>query len=143
LRSPIFIIAALRSGPHAAIMAGAVDASFRLGMAGVIGACVQHLAQVRPLWLANVSAMGAIPIAAHSIEALVHWEAATPQWRSGFRVSVLVSVITTLFDLYAMRRGALLTGASARPFSEDLRRLPALIVGFVRRPLSPNNPPSR
>jgi hypothetical protein len=36
-----------------------------------------------------------------------------------------------LFNLYAMRRGALVVGAEAPSIGADLRRVPRLIAGFI------------
>jgi len=41
------------------------------------------------------------------------------------------TAVSTLFNLYAMRRGVLVTGADAPSVRSDLRRVPALICCFV------------
>jgi hypothetical protein len=45
--------------------------------------------------------------------------------------SVVFTTLSTLFNLYAMRRGALLVGGQGRGFGSDLRALPGLIGGFL------------
>jgi hypothetical protein len=41
------------------------------------------------------------------------------------------TMVTTSFNLFAMRRGALIVGEGAHSLLADLRRLPRLIVAFV------------
>jgi hypothetical protein len=41
-------------------------------------------------------------------------------------------MISTAFNIYAMRRGALIIGAGAQPLRRDLRRIPGLLVHFTR-----------
>jgi hypothetical protein len=136
LRSPLFVIAALKTGTAAAVAAGLTDAAFRLAMAGIAGAMIQRLAQMSPRWVATTGALVGVPLLAQAAEALVHYEAATADWPDAFRASVLVSVASALFNLYAMRRGALLTGKASSPLADDLRRLPSLVVGFLRQPFA-------
>jgi len=135
LRSPIFLAAGLQSGVHAAATAGLTDAMFRLVVAGWIGAAIQRLAGVRPLWASTAAVVVGVPLFAHSAEALVHWEAATPHWVDAFRVSVVVSIVSALFNLYAMRRGVLLAGKGAQSLFDDFRQMPTLIVGFLLLPV--------
>ena len=40
-------------------------------------------------------------------------------------------MVSTLFNLYAMRRGALIVGENQQPFSHDMRRMPRLMGGFL------------
>src|SRR5262249_37012212 len=88
LRSPLYLAAAFQSGFRAAAVAGTTDALFRLAIAGVAGALTQQLAQVRPRWASTLTAVIAIPLVAHTAEAVVHATAATPHWREAFRASV-------------------------------------------------------
>jgi len=134
LRSPIFALAALRGGAHAAAIAGIVDAAFRLAMSGAIGALIQRLSLMRPTLPVTIVAALGVPVIAHTIEALVHWRAATLHWPDGLRVSITMSILSTLFNLYAMRHGAMIAGIGSRSLVDDVRRLPALLAGFVRRP---------
>jgi hypothetical protein len=45
--------------------------------------------------------------------------------------SVVFTALSTLFNLYAMRRGALIVGAGRGSLLEDLRRSPALLADFL------------
>jgi hypothetical protein len=41
------------------------------------------------------------------------------------------TVISTLFNYYAMRRGTMVVGANASSIGDDMRALPRVIGGFV------------
>jgi hypothetical protein len=45
--------------------------------------------------------------------------------------SICFTQISNLFNLYAMRKGALIVGTEARPLGEDMMRVPSLIGGFL------------
>jgi hypothetical protein len=55
----------------------------------------------------------------------------TPNLRTSLIASVSFTVLSTLFNLYAMRRGALLVGAEGGSVGADFRRMPRLITGFL------------
>jgi hypothetical protein len=46
----------------------------------------------------------------------------------------LFTVVSALFHLHVMRRGAFLTGHTGRSLLNDFRRMPRLIAGFVLAP---------
>jgi hypothetical protein len=72
-----------------------------------------------------------VPALFQAVEFLMHRYHGTPHLRIAEFVSIFISGISSLFNWYAMRHGALLVGGEGRSFSSDLRRLPELIVGFV------------
>jgi len=43
----------------------------------------------------------------------------------------VLTVVSTGFNLFAMRRGTLIVGAAGRTMLDDLKALPRLIVQFV------------
>src|SRR5579872_3266388 len=50
--------------------------------------------------------------------------------RSSIISSIFFTVISTLFHLYAMRRGTMLVGRGATSLATDRRALPGVIGGF-------------
>jgi hypothetical protein len=44
---------------------------------------------------------------------------------------VSFSVLSGLFNLFAMRRGVLIVGPGRRSITEDLRRIPGVIAAFL------------
>jgi hypothetical protein len=46
------------------------------------------------------------------------------------------AVVSALFHLYVMRRGAFLTGNAGRSLRDDFRRMPRLILAFIATPVA-------
>lgn len=130
-RSLIFLVANLPAGIDAALGAMCVEFAFRAGAAGFFGAMTQAFAALRRPRLATVGALAVVPAVAHAAEFLVHSAAGTPQLAASIAGSLAFSLLTTAFNLHAMRHGALIVGAGSRPLSEDLRRAPALAGSLV------------
>lgn len=131
LRGVIFFVSNLRSGWHAAVTAMLVEFGYRSLTSGFWGAITQAFEGAQPVWLATVAVLVLIPLLSHTLELLVHLLQGTPRLWASILSSVIFTVISTLFNLYAMRRGVLLVGAEARGFGSDLRQMPALIAGFA------------
>ena len=131
LRSAIFFFATLKAGWHAASAAMLLEFCYRALTSGFWGAIAQAFEDARPIWLATLAALILVPLLSHTLELLLHLLEGTPRLWAGMLTSILFTVLSTLFNLYAMRRGALLVGAEDRGFASDLRRMPLLIAGFV------------
>jgi len=134
VRGAVFFATNLVEGIPAAARALVVDAIFRVPLSGVYAAITQALAPAQPRWAALAIIAGLVPTAGHGIEFLVHWAVGTPQLRTSVLVSVAFSGASALFNLFSMQRGVFLVGAAARPFREDMRRLPALLLDFLLVP---------
>jgi hypothetical protein len=76
-------------------------------------------------------ALAVLPALGHTAEFLVHRAAGTPRLTGSIAASVVFSVITTAFNLFAMRRGTLIVGEGQRTLWQDLRHVPVLIGDFV------------
>src|SRR5271157_739683 len=132
LRGPIFFGAAVRQGWEAAVAALFTESIFCALSAGFYGAVVQTLKDGEPQWLTGVFLTVVMPVIFQALEYLLHWFRGTPHLRVAGIVSLLVGAISALFNWYAMRRGTLLVGREGGGFGGDLRRLPGLLLGFVR-----------
>ena len=133
-RGAVFFATNLVAGFPAAARAFAVDAVFRVPLSGVYAAITQALAPAQPRWAALLVIMGIVPAAGHIVEFAAHWLFATPQLRISLIASVVFSSFSALFNLFSMQRGVFVVGAAARPFRDDLKRLPALVAAFVLGP---------
>ncbi len=131
IRGTIYFTTSLKAGWRAGLAAMFVEASWRLPVTGFCGAFTQAFRNARPKWAATVTVAVALPAAMHCIEFLVHWSHRPPKLWLSFSVSVSVTILGALFNLYAMRRGAYVVGAEGRSFATDLRRTPAMLAGFV------------
>jgi hypothetical protein len=134
IRGAVFFATNLAAGLPAAARAFAVDALFRVPLSGLYAAVTQTLMGAQPRWAALAVIAGLVPAAGHVVEVLVHWAAGTPEWRTSVMASVAFSALSAMFNAFSMERGVFLVGGAARPFSEDLKRVPALIVDFLLAP---------
>lgn len=126
-RAAIFFCLNTPAGLDSALRAMTTELIYRSIASGVLGSLTQALRHSRP----RVAALLLLPAVGHGFEYLVHLQAGTPRLGASIAASIAFSVITTSFNLFAMRRGALIVGQGRQSFVADLARLPALIVAFV------------
>lgn len=131
LRAPIFFFVNLAAGPKAAFGALLTELDLRSMTSGIYGSLTEALHDAEPAWLAGLTASVFMPVANHSLELLVHWLRGTPKLANSILASVCFTVVSTLFNLYAMRRGALIVGENQQSLGQDLRRMPRLVGGFL------------
>ena len=131
LRTPIFLLASFRRGWDAAFAAVLTESAFCAATAGFYGTFVQLVRNARPEWVTGLLITVLMPAAFQGLEYLMHRLRGTPHLRAAEIASVITSALSALFNWYAMRRGALLVGGEGGDFSNDLARVPRLIVGFV------------
>src|SRR5262249_33364105 len=131
LRAPIFFVAAIRRGATATLSAVLTECVYCMITAGFYGAVVQNLRNARPAWLTALFLAFVLPSTFQILEFLLHRARGTPHLRIAEIVSITISAISSLFNWYAMRRGALLVGSEGTTFRSDLRRLPGLLLKFV------------
>lgn len=66
-----------------------------------------------------------LPAVSHGLELVVHWIRGTPELALSIAASVLLTCVSTAFNLFAMRRGIFVVGDGQRSIVDDLRRTPA------------------
>ncbi len=130
-RGGIFFSINLKAGWRAAVGAMLTEFVWRTATSGGWGSVTQMFRKVKPTWQAVFGVMVVIPVVAHSIEFTIHYTRGTPILGRSILTSICFTQISNLFNLYAMRRGALIVGAEGRPLGEDMKRVPALIGGFL------------
>jgi len=131
LRAMLFLCANLTAGWRAATGAMLAEFAFRACTSGFYGAITQALSKAEPAWAAAAASAILLPAVSHSLELTVHLLRGTPNIRTSIVASVVFTALSTLFNLYAMRRGALLVGAGCASVASDLRRVPRLLGGFL------------
>jgi len=131
IRATLFFTTNLTAGVDAAIGAALTEIVLRLATAGFYGALTQAFRLVEPRVTGMVAAMIVLPLTAHSLELLVHWLRGTPSLATSIAVSVAFTVVSTAFNLFAMRHGALIVGRGRQSIAQDLVALPRLLVLFV------------
>ena len=130
-RAPVFFITSLRAGWLAAVSAMVAETAFRVVTSGFYGAATQAIRTLEPAWLAVALVLVVAPLIVQVAEYGFHLAVGTAHARTGVIVSSIMTALASLFNWYAMRHHAMLTGSEARPFSEDLKRLPSLILRFI------------
>lgn len=142
LRSPIFFTAYLLQKQGLWIAFGAMLAQFvfRSLFGGVNGAIIQAFRKVEPAWHAVLTIPMVLAAFSHLVEFVVQTTydslTGTHGKAKAIAVSVLISIISAVFNLFAMRRGALLVKDESRQsFGRDLVRMPWLIFEFISFPL--------
>jgi hypothetical protein len=131
IRALIFLCTNLAAGWRAAAGAMVAEFLFRALTSGFYGSLTQAFRRVEPGWMASITVLILLPLASHSLEFAVHLVRGTPRLAQSLIASVAFTEISTLFNLYAMRRGALVVGGEASSMADDMRRIPGLIAGFV------------
>jgi hypothetical protein len=131
LRALVFLCANLAAGWRAASGAMLAEFIYRGISAGFCGAITQSLREAEPAWVAGIVAMLLLPLLSHSIELAIHILRGTPKIVTSVIASVCFTAVSTLFNLYAMRRGVLVVGDGGDSVQADLRRVPRLIAGFL------------
>lgn len=130
-RAAIFFGANLAAGWRAAVAAMSLEFLYRGISAGLFGALTQAFRQAQPVWLAASTAMVLLPLASHSLEFTVHFMRGTPKLLASIVSSVIFTALSTLFNLYAMRRNILIVGSEAGSLASDFRALPSVLGDFL------------
>ncbi len=127
------------------LTAVSVELFFRFLTTGAFGAVVQSFRKARPFWLANLIVSIMLPALSHSVEFITHYaqeryffdvfaasENSVARQRA-FAISVLFSVLSVLFNLFAMKHGVLLVGAGeeTRTLRDDMKRMPRMVGEFT------------
>lgn len=131
LRGTIFFCTNLISGWHAAVGALLAEFMLRAATSGFYGAITEAFSAAQPSWAATAAAMVLLPLLAHTLEFLVHWLRGTPNLGLSIATSVIFTAFSTAFNLFAMRRGVLITSGESKSLSHDLSRIPLLLLEFL------------
>jgi hypothetical protein len=131
LRAAIFFFTNLVAGWHAAVGALFAELALRAATSGFYGAIAELFSEARPVWAGMAAAMVILPLVNHSLEFLVHWLRGTPKLGLSISASVLFTICSTAFNVYAMRHGVLTVGGKSKSLREDLASLLPLFGQFL------------
>ncbi len=133
VRALLFLTTNLTAGLSPALAAAAAEFAFRLATSGFYGALMQAFGRVRPSSVGTLAAVVCVPVVAHTLEITLHSLRGTPNLTGSIGASVVLTVCSTAFNLFAMRRGVLVVGvAGRRTLAADLAQLPRLAVELAR-----------
>jgi len=131
LRAAIFFFTNLSAGWHAAVGALLAELALRAATSGFYGAITEAFSEARPMWAAMAAATVFLPLVNHSLEFLVHWLRGTPKLALSITTSVIFTMLSTSFNVYAMRHGVLTVGRNSKSLREDLGRILPLLGQFL------------
>jgi len=131
VRGAIFFAANLGAGLSAALGAMWVEAALFATLAGFYGALAQAFRHAQPAWAATMTVMALVPAVNHTLEYLTHYAIGTVRIASGVTASISLSILSAMFNLFAMRRGVLIVGDERASLVDDLRRMPRIVFDFV------------
>lgn len=140
----VVVYKAARENGLVAVYAGLLELGLRFLTSGLSGALVQSFRRATPAWLATLIISVSLPLFGHTVEYFAHYaqenlfpnvfpSPETSARKQAFAVSVLISVISAIFNIFIVRRGVLLVGAGEETKSlwSDVKSLPLLILQFV------------
>ncbi len=142
LRAPIFFGAYLvhKQGLLMAFAAMSVQFVFRAITGGTNGAIIQSFSKIEPAWHAVVTIPIVLTVVMHIgewfLQAGFDMLAGTKGKTTAVLLSILGSVISAGFNLFAMRRGILLVkDESQQSFWHDIKQMPWIVFELVSYPL--------
>lgn len=130
-RGALFFAVNATAGLEAGLRALATEFVFRAGASGLLGSLTQALSGIEPPWRGAIVALLLLPAAGHAAEYAVHSAAGTPRLTASVGASVAFTCVSTLFHLFAMRRGVLIAGPRGLSLTDDLRSLPRIVRLFA------------
>lgn len=130
-RGALFFFANLGAGVSAAIGAMSIEAAFYITVAGFYGSATEAFRRARPAWLATVVMMVVMPAINHTLEFALHFANGTKKLTTSIVASVAFSMVSAVFNLFAMQRGAFIVGAERQSLLDDFRQLPRIIFDFL------------
>lgn len=131
IRGALFFAVNRRAGPEAAMAAMLTEWSFRFCTSGFYGALTQAFRRVEPAKAGAWAVLVLLPTVSHGLELGVHWLRGTPELAASLAASVALTIVSTGFNLFAMRRGTLVVGEAGQSIWRDLVALPRLMMLFV------------
>lgn len=135
MRGSIYLFTHIKYGWRAALGAMSVEFFFRLIVSGASGSLVQAFHKAQPIWLATLCVMILLPALSHLIEFTLHSLNGDANKGKAIIISVLFSIISAIFNLFAMRRNALLVkDENQMPFWKDMAKMPKIVGEFILYP---------
>jgi hypothetical protein len=134
-RSLVYLAAMARTGLHGISAVVLAEIAYVTLTAGIYAGLQQQALGLRMRWLGNLIIVIGVPGMAQALDWCAHRAvgAAAPA-RATLAVCVFAA-ISALFHLHVMRNGVFLSGRG-RSLVDDFRRVPALLAGFVMRPVA-------
>ena len=133
-RSLVYVAAMARTGLHGSLAVVLVEVAYVTLTAGVFAGMQQRALALRSQPLGNLIVVIGVPALAQALDWVVHHITGAAATGRATLAVCLFAVISALFHLHVMRNGVFLTG-QGRSLSDDFRRIPRLIAGFILKPI--------
>jgi hypothetical protein len=139
LRSPIFLVAYRKEGLALAFGAAFAQFFFRTIFGGINGAIIQAFSKVEPAWHAILTVPLVLACFSHLVEFIVQSVydnyTGTTSMGKAIVASVIISIISAVFNLFAMRRGTMLVkDENSQSLWKDFKSFPRITYEFILLP---------
>jgi hypothetical protein len=134
-RSIVYLLALAHTGRRGGLSIVLVEIAYVTLTAGLYAGMQQKALGLRNRLLGNVIVVLCVPGLAQMMDWLTHRVAGAAVPNRTILVVCVFTIVSALFHLHVMRRGAFLTNHRGRSLVEDFRRMPRLIAGFIVAPV--------
>jgi hypothetical protein len=135
-RSLVYLAAMARTGQRGGLSVVTVEMIYVTLTAGLYAGLQQKALGFRSCLLGNVTIVCGVPMLAQILDWLTHRAVGTTAPGKATLAVCVFAIVSALFHLHVMRRGAFLTGLTSRSLLDDFRCMPRLIAGFVLTPVA-------
>ncbi len=131
IRCAIFFSVNLNAGWKAASGAALAEFAYRIVASGFYASMTQGFRHCEPAWAAYLAALLFLPLFQHALEFVLHWLRGTPNLAASLLASIAFTMLSTSYNLYSMRRGALVVGPGGQSIWRDIVSFPRLAADFL------------
>lgn len=136
MRSMIYLFTHIKEGWRAALGAMSVEFAFRVVTSGASGSLVQAFHRAQPVWLSTLCVMFLLPAISTIIEFTLHSLNGDVNKGKAIIISITFSILSAIFNLFAMRRNALLVkDKDQQSFGRDMAKMPLIVGEFLFYPI--------
>ena len=135
-RSLVYLMAVARTGSRSSVSIVAVEIAYVMMTAGLYAGLQQKALGFGSRVLGNSTIVLGVPGLAQLMDWVAHRAVGAAAPPKATLAVCAFALISALFHLYVMRRGAFLTGRVGRSLASDFRRMPRLIAGFILKPFA-------
>jgi hypothetical protein len=135
-RSIVYLAALARTRSGGGFPIVLVEIVYVTLTAGLYAGLQQRALGFRSRILGNLTIAIGVPLLAQALDWLTHRAAGAAVPGKATLAVCIFAVVSALFHLHVMRRGAFLTGRNGRSLLDDFRRMPRLVLAFVAAPIA-------
>jgi hypothetical protein len=135
VRSIVYLAALAHTGRRGCLSIVLVEMAYVALTAGLYAGMQQKALGLRNRLVGNLIVVVGVPSLAQFMDWLAHRVAGAAVPGKATLAVCIFTILSALFHLHVMRRGAFLTNRCGCSLIEDFRRMPRLIAGFVAAPV--------